>query len=82
MIGVLEIRARRAAGETLRSIAQEMGCCEVTVARKAWGSRNRPTIKNTDRSYVVHKTVVGKCSTDVSVMPISLSRNATYFEAA
>lgn len=34
----------------------------------------RPT--DTDDSYVVYKTMIGKCSTDIEIIPVSLARRA------
>lgn len=70
------IRARRAAGESLHSIARDMGVSHVTIFRKQWGGRHRPRLEPTSRSYVVEKTMIGKCSTDFEVIPVSLARSA------
>lgn len=70
------VRARRAAGESLHSIARDLGVSHVTVFRRQYGGRERPQLAETDRSYVVRKTSIGKCSTDYETISISLARSA------
>ena len=69
------VRARRAAGESLHSIARDMGVSHVTVFRRQYGGRAKPRIEPTARSYVVEKTAIGACSTDFQTIPVSLARS-------
>jgi transposase-like protein len=74
------VRARRAAGVSIHSIAKDMGVSHVTVFRRQWGSRIRPKLEPTSRSYVVKKTMIGKCSTDYETVAVSLARSAANYE--
>lgn len=74
------VRARRAAGESLHSIAKDMGVSHVTIFRRQYGGRTKPKLEPTSRSYVVEKTAIGKCSTDFDTVRVSLARSAAYYE--
>ncbi|TPM59008.1 hypothetical protein FJ959_09045 [Mesorhizobium sp. B2-2-4] len=74
------VRARRAAGESLHSIAKDLGVSHVTVFRRQWGGRVRPKLEPTSRSYTVEKTAIGKCSTDYETVHVSLARSAACYE--
>lgn len=71
-----DIPSRRAAGETLQSIADDIGVSTTTVFRKQYGARRRPAVEPTERSYVVRKSLVGQCSSDFSTIDVSLARSA------
>jgi hypothetical protein len=70
------IRARRAVGETLRSIADDIGISTTEVFRRQYGGRTRTRLVDTARSYVVTKVQHGICSTDWLLNPVSLARSA------
>lgn len=74
------VRARRAAGESLHSIARDMGVSHVTIFRRQYGGRSKPKLEPTARSYVVVKTAIGKCSTDFDTVCVSLARSAAHYE--
>jgi len=71
-----DVRARRAAGESLHSIARDLGVSHVTVFRRQYGGRVKPRLEPTARSYVVEKTAIGACSSDYETISISLARRA------
>lgn len=43
-----------------------------------WSTATRKQARpsDTEDSYVVYKTIIGKCSTDIEVIPVSLARRA------
>ena len=75
------IRARRAAGETLQSIANDYGVSAVEIARRSWGGRTRSRPIADATRFVVEKIQIGKCSTDYHVNHISLARSAAVVPA-
>lgn len=77
---VAGVRARRAAGESLHSIAKDMGVSHVTIFRRQYGGRTKPKLEPTARSFVVKKTMIGKCSTDFETISVSLARSAASYD--